>query len=39
VIQLSDRVVVLFEGRVMGDLAREEVTVEEVGLLMTGVSG
>ncbi len=37
VIQLSDRVIVLFEGRVMGDLNREEVTVETLGLLMTGV--
>ncbi|MCP5025375.1 MAG: ABC transporter ATP-binding protein [Actinomycetia bacterium] len=36
--QLSDRVVVLFEGRVMADLPRAEATVERLGLLMTGVT-
>ena len=36
--QLSDRVVVLFEGRAMCDLPRAEATTDRVGLLMTGVS-
>ena len=37
-LQLSDRVVVLYEGRAMCDLPRAEATTERVGLLMTGVS-
>ena len=37
-LQLSDRVVVLFEGRAMCDLPRAEATTDRVGLLMTGVS-
>ena len=36
--QLSDRIVVLFQGRAMCDLARAEATTDRVGLLMTGVS-
>ena len=36
--QLSDRVVVLYEGRAMCDLPREQATTDRVGLLMTGVS-
>ena len=36
--QLSDRVVVLYEGRAMCDLPRAEATTDRVGLLMTGVS-
>ena len=37
-LQLSDRVVVLFEGQAMCDLPRTEATTDRVGLLMTGVS-
>ena len=37
-LQLSDRVVVLYEGRAMCDLPRAEATTDRVGLLMTGVS-
>lgn len=37
VLALSDRVVVMFEGRVMDDLARADATTERVGLLMSGV--
>ena len=33
---LADRLVVLYAGRVIGDLARSEATVTELGLLMTG---
>ena len=35
--QLSDRIAVMYEGRVMADLAIEEATVQRVGLLMAGV--
>jgi len=38
VIALSDRVVVMFEGRVMDDIERARVTTESVGLLMSGVA-
>lgn len=38
VMQLSDRVVVMFEGRVMGDLPRAEADIETIGLLMSGVA-
>jgi simple sugar transport system ATP-binding protein len=34
---LSDRIAVMFEGRLMGILSREEATVEQLGLLMAGV--
>jgi general nucleoside transport system ATP-binding protein len=37
VLNLSDRVAVLYEGRVMGILDREEATVERLGLMMAGV--
>jgi simple sugar transport system ATP-binding protein len=33
---LADRLVVLFSGRVIGELATADVTAESVGLLMTG---
>ena len=35
---LSDRIAVMFEGRVMGTLDRDEATVEKIGLLMAGVA-
>jgi simple sugar transport system ATP-binding protein len=38
VMQLSDRIVVLLEGEVMGELARADATVNELGLLMSGVT-
>jgi len=34
---LSDRIVVLYEGRVMDIVAREQATAEQLGLLMAGV--
>ena len=37
VMALSDRLVVMYEGSVMGRVSREEATVEQVGLLMSGV--
>ena len=36
ILQLSDRVVVLFGGRIVGQMARGEVNLEELGLLMGG---
>jgi simple sugar transport system ATP-binding protein len=38
VMQLSDRIIVLLEGRIMGEVARADATVNEVGLLMSGVT-
>ncbi len=38
IMQLSDRIIVLLEGRVMGQVARAEATVGQVGLLMSGVT-
>jgi simple sugar transport system ATP-binding protein len=37
VMDVSDRILVVFEGEIMGDLNPKEVTVEEVGLYMAGV--
>ncbi len=36
VMSLSDRIIVLFEGRVMGELTQAEATAETLGLLMAG---
>ena len=36
VMSLSDRILVLYEGRVMGELAQGEATAETLGLLMAG---
>jgi simple sugar transport system ATP-binding protein len=38
VMQLSDRIVVLLEGEIMGEVARADATVNEIGLLMSGVT-
>ena len=37
VMQLSDRIVVLLEGEVMGELSRDDFDVQAIGLLMSGV--
>ena len=39
VMSLSDRIIVLFEGRVMGELSQAEATAEKLGLMMAGSSG
>ena len=39
IMALSDRIAVLFEGKVMGILEQEEATPEKLGLLMAGVLG
>lgn len=36
VMSLSDRILVLFEGQIMGELSQEEATAEKIGLLMSG---
>ena len=36
ILALADRVAVLFEGRIVGELDAREATVEEIGLLMAG---
>ena len=36
VMSLSDRILVLFEGKVMGELTSEEANAERLGLLMSG---
>jgi simple sugar transport system ATP-binding protein len=38
VMQLSDRIIVLLEGEVMGELTRDEFDVHAIGLLMSGVT-
>jgi simple sugar transport system ATP-binding protein len=37
ILELSDRIAVMFEGRIVGIVNRGEATPEELGLLMTGV--
>lgn len=36
VLALSDRIVVMFAGRIVGSLSRQEVTLERLGAMMTG---
>lgn len=38
IMQLADRVVVLLEGRIMGEVARADANVHDIGLLMSGVT-
>lgn len=38
IMSLSDRIIVLYEGRIMGEKFAEETKVEEIGLLMAGVT-
>ena len=35
---LSDRIAVLYEGRIMGIVDRDQATVEQIGLMMAGIS-
>ena len=37
ILDLSDRIAVMFEGRIMGVVAREVATREFIGLMMAGV--
>lgn len=36
IFSLSDRILVMYEGEIMGEVKPEETTIEEVGLMMTG---
>ena len=38
ILALSDRIAVIYEGRIMGELARGEATAEKLGLMMAGVA-
>ncbi|MFN3979352.1 MAG: ABC transporter ATP-binding protein [Caldilinea sp.] len=38
ILNLSDRIAVIYEGRIMGVIAREQATAEQLGLLMAGVA-
>lgn len=38
IMQLSDRIAVIYRGRIQGELARAEADPEKLGLLMGGVS-
>jgi simple sugar transport system ATP-binding protein len=35
---LSDRIAVIYEGRIMGVVERNQATVEQIGLMMAGIS-
>jgi simple sugar transport system ATP-binding protein len=39
ILALSDRVAVIYEGQIMGEVPRAEATPEKLGLLMAGVTG
>ena len=39
ILSLSDRIAVIYEGRIMGEVTREEATAERLGLMMAGVQG
>jgi len=39
IMSLSDRIAVMFDGRIMGERDPENTTVQELGLLMAGISG
>jgi simple sugar transport system ATP-binding protein len=38
IMALSDRIVVMYEGRIVGNVAREAVTVQQIGAMMAGTS-
>ena len=38
IMALSDRIVVFYEGRVVGEVQREDANVESLGLMMAGVT-
>jgi simple sugar transport system ATP-binding protein len=38
-IQISDRIAVMYEGKIMGILGRDEIDIETIGLMMAGVKG
>jgi simple sugar transport system ATP-binding protein len=38
VLSLADRILVMYEGRIMGELTPKEATEEKLGLLMAGIT-
>ncbi len=38
VLSLSDRIMIMYEGRIVGEYAAGELDLEQIGLLMAGVS-
>ena len=38
VMELSDRIIVLLEGEIMGEVARTDFNINDIGLLMSGVT-
>jgi len=38
ILNLADRIAVIYEGRIMGIVGREDVDVERIGLMMAGIS-
>ncbi len=38
ILDLADRIVVLFEGRIIGEMDRSQVDIERLGLLMGGAT-
>ena len=38
ILEMSDRIAVIYEGRIMGVMKREEARVEDIGRMMTGVT-
>lgn len=36
IMSLSDRIAVMYAGQIMGEVRPEEVTIEEIGLMMAG---
>ena len=38
IMALSDRIAVIFDGRIMGEVAAEQASARELGLMMAGVS-
>ena len=38
VLELSDVVLVMYQGRIVGSFDRDEIDVDQIGLLMTGAS-
>ncbi|MCI0626540.1 MAG: ABC transporter ATP-binding protein [Acidobacteria bacterium] len=39
ILEIADRIAVMFRGKIMGVFTREEVTLEQIGLLMMGLKG
>ena len=39
IMSLSDRIVVMFDGRIMGERSPDQTNARELGLLMAGMTG